>query len=152
MIPKRTMYLAFPGMGKTTYAKTHPGVLDLDFGNFRSALKVSPRENGKLYPAFISLAKRYADQGWVILTNEPGLIPLAKQSGFKIVVEVPSDVEELVRRVALRDGKGNAFVKALRSNAPSWVSGWISTARKYKLPLVKGKYFEEVKMPYERRI
>jgi hypothetical protein len=150
---QRIAYIAFPGMGKTTYAKSHTGVIDLDYGMFRDSwFKTFYQHHpkmGAINRMFTHLCVKYAKQGWIILTNDPALAPLLKQSGFNVIIEVPSDVEELVERVALRDGEKDAFVQALRRNGPEWVSSWIQTATKYQLPLVKGKYFKEVNMPYE---
>lgn len=135
------VYIAFPGMGKTTYALHHPGVVDLDFGSFRSALGVAPARQSTIYNAFVKFANTYTKGGYTVLTNDPGLIPLFKQDGYTIVVSLPSDVEELVKRVVARHSNP-AFDKALEQNAVRWVEDWVKLANRYGAKISRQRFFE----------
>jgi len=66
--------LAFPGTGKTPLARKDPRYLDLDFGFFRTALGVKKEDEAILYQPFVDMARMYEDQGFVVLTNEPGIL------------------------------------------------------------------------------
>lgn len=131
--------IAFPGMGKTTYALHTPGVVDLDFGSFRSALGVSPQQQGSIYPQFVKYLQFYRKL-WLILTNDPGLIPGLKSAGFQVVVNVPSDLNDLLRRVQQRDGKDRPFAMQLAKNLPRWVDDWKKLAARYQVQLVESDY------------
>lgn len=140
------IFVAFPGMGKTTYALSHSGVVDLDFGNFRSAMKVAKENEHILLPAFQRLVSIYVKDGFDVFTNEPSTIPLIKQIGSSIMVVLPRDIPELVMRVRKREQKrhGNlAFVKALAQNGTNWVSDWDKIARKYNISVQYVNYLEE---------
>lgn len=153
VLPGGQIYIAFPGLGKTTYARQHCNVVDLDFGTYRSARMVSPNEQKSLYPEFSRYVKYWFKDGWIVLTNDQGLIPYLKQfAEGRIVVELPENVNDLVLRVARREkvsGKNQIFANALAKNAFQWVEGWQSYARKYNIPVIHTKFFKEVPMPYE---
>lgn len=134
------VYIAFPGMGKTTYALHHPGVVDLDFGSFRSALGVAPARQATIYNAFVKFANTYTRGGFTVLTNDPGLIPLFKQDGYNVIVSVPSDIEDLVKRVVARHSNP-AFDKQLKIHADEWVEDWVQTANRYGAKLHRERYF-----------
>lgn len=134
------IYVAFPGMGKTTYALHHAGVVDLDFGSFRSAMGVAPKRQSTLYSSFVKLANTYTRGGFNVLTNDPGLIPMFKQDGYNVIVSLPEDVGELVNRVILR-GSNPAFDRSLAAHADEWVEGWAKTAKRYGAKIVYQKYF-----------
>lgn len=134
------IYVAFPGMGKTTYALHHPGVVDLDFGSFRSAMGVAPARQATLYNAFVKFANTYTRGGYTVLTNDPGLIPLFKQDGYQVIVSLPSDEEDLVKRVRARDSNP-AFSKQLEQHATEWIEGWVKAANRYGAKIVRQRYF-----------
>lgn len=143
------VYVAFPGMGKTTYALSHAGTIDLDFGNFRSALKVEKENEHVLFPAFQRLAKFYFKDGYDVLTNEPSMIPLMKQfAERRMVMILPRDKTALVQRVQERERRRHVnadFPIALAKNVDSWVSDWAKIAQKYDITVMYVNYFEEVK-------
>lgn len=134
------IYVAFPGMGKTTYALHHSGVVDLDFGAFRSALGVSPARQSTIYSAFVKFANTYTKGGYTVLTNDPGLIPFFKQDGYQVTVSLPSDEEDLVKRVLARHSNP-AFDKQLELHANEWIEGWVKTANRYGAKIVRQRYF-----------
>lgn len=142
------IFVAFPGMGKTTYALSHPGVIDLDFGNYRSSLKVDKKQEGTLLTPFARLMKYYYKDGYDVLTNDPKLINLAKQfAEGRVVVVLPKDFQEHVERVKQREEKRHVnaeFPKLLAENVDKWVHDWESIAARFKVPVRRVKYFEEV--------
>lgn len=141
------IFVAFPGMGKTTYALSNAGVVDLDFGNFRSALKVAKEDEHTLFPSFQRLAKYYFKDGYDVLTNEPNLIPLLKQfAENRIVVVLPKNNAALVQRVQEREEKKHvnaSFPIALAQNIDSWIDGWTKISDQYHVPIKCVDYFEE---------
>lgn len=139
-----TVYIAFPGMGKTTYALHHAGVVDMDFGSFRSAMGVAPARQATLYDPFIKLCNTFTKGGFTVLTNEPGLIPFFKQCGYVIVVNLPSDVEDIIKRV-LERGSNPAFDREYSKMAPKWVEDWKKIAEKYGAKILFSKYFSILK-------
>lgn len=131
---------AFPGMGKTTYALQHPQVVDLDFGNFRSALKVKKEDEAQLILPFSRLMKYYFRDGFTILCNEPSLIPLVKQfAEGRIYMVLPRSKVDLVERVKQRAQQSNyhdkGFADLMEKNIESWVSDWEQMAYKYNIPI-----------------
>lgn len=142
------IFVAFPGMGKTTYALSHSGVVDLDFGNFRSALKVPREQQHTLYSAYQRLAKYYFKDGYDVLTNDQGLIPFLKQfAEGRIIMVLPLNEAEHVERVKQRE-KANpinaGFPKMLSENISTWVDDWAEVANRYNIPINHVRYFEEV--------
>lgn len=134
------IYVAFPGLGKTTYALHHPGVVDLDFGSFRSALGVAPARQSTIYSAFVKFANTYTKGGFIVLTNEPALIPLFKQDGYKIVVCLPENVDAIVKRVIDRHSNP-AFDRIFSENAAKWSDDWAKIAKRYGAQIVYQKSF-----------
>lgn len=106
--------LAFPGMGKTPLARKDPRYLDLDFGFFRTALQVPKEDEAILYQPFATLAKMYADQGYIVLTNEPGLLKHIKVHA----VYLPKEGKYSARKL----GVDQATVK-------EWIAGWEAAAK-----------------------
>lgn len=149
------VYFAFPGMGKTTYARQHANVVDLDFGTYRSARLVEPKEQSVLYPEFSRLMKYYYKYGFIVLTNDYKLIPFVKQfAEGRMVMELPVNGEVLARRVMERDqaeGGNITFARALSQNVLTWVKDWERYAQKYHIPVIKTEFFKEVNMPYESK-
>lgn len=135
-----TVYIAFPGMGKTTYALRHPGVADLDFGSFRSALGVAPKSQATIYSPFVKFCNTYIKGGFVVVTNDPGLIPMFKQQGCQVIVSLPSDEDDLVKRVLDRHSNP-AFDKMLQAHATEWIEGWVKQANRYGAKIVRQRYF-----------
>nr|UBR89008.1 hypothetical protein [Picobirnavirus sp.] len=138
---KAEVFVAFPGMGKTTYALQHAGVVDLDFGSFRSAFGVHPKQQGSLFPAFVKFINTFSKSGFTVLTNEPGLIPLLKSSGYQVVVSLPANKQALVQRV-LKRASNPAFDKQLSIHVDEWVSDWARTAKKYGAEIRYQQYFD----------
>lgn len=138
------IYVAFPGMGKTTYARQHAGVVDLDFGSFRSALGVAPKMQATLFGPFVKFANTYTKGGFTVLTNEPGLIPYLKQDGYKVIVSLPKDISDLVDRV-LKRHLNPTFDKMLAENAESWMNDWARTAKRYGAEITYSRYFNILK-------
>lgn len=134
------IYVAFPGMGKTTYALQHPGVVDLDFGSFRSAMGVAPKAQSTLFSPFVKFINTYTRGGFTVLTNEPGLIPFLKQDGYQVTVALPSDEEDLVKRVLARHSNP-AFDKQLEQHVSEWTSDWARVADRYGAKIVRQRYF-----------
>jgi len=146
---RNIVLFAFPGMGKTTYALHKPGAIDLDFGNFRSANKVTKEKDSVLQMPFSRLIKYYFRDGYNVLTNEPALIPLVKQfTGNRIAVALPVDPDELVERVIQRSKGDNYhsqdFAKQMKDNIDEWLQGWTKVALKYEVPIHWVTYVEEV--------
>lgn len=107
--------LAFPGMGKTPLARKDPRYLDLDFGFFRTALAVPKEDEAVLYAPFAKLAKMYANQGFIVLTNEPGLLTDVKIDQMYL----PKDSKYSARKL-----------KVDKATAEEWIAGWESAAKK----------------------
>lgn len=148
---KNRVFFAFPGMGKTTYALSKAGAVDLDFGNFRSAFGRG-RKSGNtadLLIPFSKLIKYYWQDGYNVLTNEPSLIPLVKQfaEGY-ITMVLPKDDELHVERVKQRALGNNRhdlqFAREMERHYDEWINGWMEKASNYKLPIKFVHYFEEV--------
>lgn len=144
------IYVAFPGMGKTTYALRHGGVIDLDFGNFRSAMgrRRDISDSAALKVPFSRLIRYYYQDGFNVFTNEYTLIPLIKQfAEGNIVMVLPSNIETHVRRVNARAKQNNrheiSFAKEMESNISTWVEDWSSFARVYKIPVKYVSLVEE---------
>lgn len=106
--------LAFPGMGKTPLARKDPRYLDLDFGFFRTALKVPKEDEAILYKPFADLAKMYADQGYIVLTNEPGLLKFIKVASMFL----PKDSKYSARKLGVD-----------KATADEWIAGWEAAAK-----------------------
>lgn len=134
------VYVAFPGMGKTTYARHTAGVVDLDFGSFRSAMGVAVKSQATLFPSFVKFANTFTKGGFTVLTNDPGLIPFFKQDGYQVVVSLPSDEDDLVKRVLARHSNP-AFDSALKEHASEWVQDWVKTANRYGVKIMRQRYF-----------
>lgn len=113
--------LAFPGMGKTPLTKRESGYIDLDFGFFRSALGVRKEDEATLLKPFAKLAKMYADQGFIVLSNEPKLMDVMRVTK----VYLPKDVRYSARKL-----------KVPVETAQEWVKGWDDMARKHSVPVV----------------
>jgi hypothetical protein len=113
--------LAFPGLGKTPLAKRESRYIDLDFGFFRSALGVKKEDEAKLLRPFADLAKFYADQGYIVLTNEPKLMDVMKITK----VYLPKDVKYSARKL-----------KVDEKTAEQWVADWEQLAVKHHVPVV----------------
>jgi hypothetical protein len=114
--------LAFPGMGKTPLAKRESRYLDLDFGFFRSALDVQKKDEAKLLKPFAKLAKMYADQGYIVLTNEPKLMEVMKITK----VYLPTDAKHVAKKL-----------KVPISTAEEWIQDWNDIAQKHHVPVVR---------------
>lgn len=138
--PGKRVYVAFPGMGKTTYALHHAGVVDLDFGSFRSALGVPSNSQQTVFGPFIKLLNTYSRGGFTVLTNEPSLTPYLKSSGYQVIIVVPDDVEEVKQRV-LKRGSNPAFDKLFATHAQDWIHDWESIGKRYGVKVVHQKYF-----------
>lgn len=114
--------LAFPGMGKTPLAKSNGRYLDLDFGFFRTALKVHKDNEQALLSAFARMAKSYENSGYIVLSNEPKLMSVSK-----------------IDRVYLPKGKGLKYAArklgTSESTTQEWVTGWAKQACKYNVPV-----------------
>lgn len=78
--------VAFPGSGKTYFAKRANFVIDLDFGHFRTAMGKTKAQESTLLDRFAKMIDAYVDEGWCVLTNEPALIPLLKSKPLKVIV------------------------------------------------------------------
>jgi hypothetical protein len=113
--------LAFPGMGKTPLAKRESRYFDLDFGFFRSALSVPKEEEAKLLKPFAKFAKMYADQGYIVLTNEPKLMDVMKITK----VYLPKDPKFSAKKL-----------KVPVSTAAEWIQDWKDRADKHHIPVV----------------
>lgn len=148
------IFVAFPGMGKTTYALSHSGIVDLDFGYLRSALQVPKDNQHTIYAAYQRLASYYFREGYDILTNDQGLIPFLKQfAEGDIVMVLPLNNDEHAVRVMQREAGRNgnkAFAKALKENIDTWADDWAHVANKYHIPIHHVRYFEEVADEYRK--
>lgn len=113
--------LAFPGIGKTPLAKRESRYLDLDFGFFRSALDVQKKDEAKLLKPFAKLAKMYADQGYVVLSNEPKLMEVMKIAK----VYLPKDARYAAKKLNVS-----------RDTANEWIQGWADAAKQHSVPVV----------------
>jgi len=113
--------LAFPGMGKTPLAKRESRYLDLDFGFFRSALDVRKEDEATLLKPFAKLAKMYAEQGYIVLTNEPKLMEVMKITK----VYLPKDARYSAKKL-----------KVPVSTAEEWIQNWATSAKKFNVPVV----------------
>jgi hypothetical protein len=113
--------LAFPGLGKTPLARKDPRYLDLDFGFFRTALAVPKEDEAVLYKPFADLAKMYADQGFIVLTNEPGLLKHIKVSKMFL----PKDSKFSARKLGVD-----------KTTADEWVASWDATAKQNNVPVI----------------
>lgn len=112
--------LAFPGMGKTPLAKRRSRYLDLDFGFFRSALNVRKEDEATLLKPFAKLAKMYADQGFIVLSNEPKLMQVMKINH----IYLPKDVKYSAKKL-----------KVPVETAQEWVDGWVQDAKAHSVPV-----------------
>lgn len=141
--------LAFPGMGKTTLALREPGLIDLDYGSFRTALNKAPSDDQtQVMRSFMRLANRYGSEGFIVLSNEPQLLPYLKQSGWDILMVLPTDYTDIHARISARygdDGQWHGhFLEAMRENQAKWVNDWIKLADRYHVNYVQVKYLSEV--------
>lgn len=112
--------LAFPGMGKTPLTKRESRYIDLDFGFFRSALNVQKKDEAKLLKPFAKLAKMYADQGFIVLSNEPKLMGVLKVHH----VYLPKDMKYSAKKMGVDI-----------NTISEWVEGWDTMAKKYHVPV-----------------
>lgn len=78
------LLIAFPTSGKTTLARNVTGVMDLDFGHFRAAFECTKRGELCIIPIFTRLIRRYLAEGWVVVTNEPAILPFLNQDELDI--------------------------------------------------------------------
>lgn len=130
----------FPWYGENNLRPISAGIVDLDFGSFRSALGVVPKSQSTIYSPFVKFINTFVKGGFSVVTNEPGIIPLLKQSGYKVVVSLPDSIEDLVRRV-LKRNSNPAFDAQLKLNAEKWVSDWERLGKKYGAEVIFQKYF-----------
>lgn len=141
--------LAFPGMGKTTLALRVPGLIDLDYGSFRTALDVDPRQDQTAtLQKYMKLANKYGAEGFTILSNEPQLMPYLKQSGWEVEVVLPAKDVDLADRISRRYGNDGGwhgrFLGALKKNQSEWVDNRIKEATKYDFKIHRVHYLSEV--------
>lgn len=150
MHPTKRFVLAFPGMGKTTLAKRKPGLIDLDYGSFRTALLKEPTDDQKsVIRSFMILANRYGAEGFTVLSNEPKLMPYLKNNGRSVMVVLPKSDVDLAKRIAERyhadDGGWHGhFLFNLATHQDDWVRGWEDSAKKYGFKVYKVNYLSEV--------
>lgn len=105
--------LAFPGMGKTPLAKQQGKYIDLDFGNFREAMGFSKAEEHKLHEPFIKLIRLYESQGYVVLSNDPGLMSVAD------IVYLPANPKFSARKL-----------KVSETQVMDWINDWVERAER----------------------
>lgn len=116
------LILAFPGMGKTPLSKKSGKYLDLDFGHFREALNVQKDNELSIMPAFSKLVRKYEDDGFVVLSNDPKLMKFAKVNK----VFLPANLSDSAKKMGVS-----------KEQVASWVADWKAEAEKYKVPTLE---------------
>lgn len=137
MRPK--VILALPGSGKSTLSLTKPGFIDLDFGSLREAFGYDKRNDYKLYKPFGRLAHFYISRGFVVLSNEPGVIPELKQKGIDIAMFIADETTA----DNIKHRGDTKFAADVRKHWDEWVTGWRKAATQYDVPVVTGKYVSD---------
>jgi hypothetical protein len=66
--------LAFPGLGKTTLAKTQEGFVDLDFDYYRESGNMTGISHQAQLNLYAQMARRYDEEGFTVLLNEPEVL------------------------------------------------------------------------------
>jgi len=137
---KPSVVLAFPGTGKSTAAKQLPGVIDLDFGFFRSAFKVRKEDEATLLEPYSKMVLQFVNSGFTVLINEPKVVPYLLQKHINVQVVVPEQdtIGEVASRVKARGGVGDrAFAAAMLKSGLSWVADWLKTAISHNLSFIE---------------
>lgn len=144
----RAVFVAFPGIGKTTYARSHTNVVDLDYGYYDKAFKAAysgrDQKKGPINFIFTRMISSYLKDGWVVLTNHPYIIKNLVGEKMKVIMVLPSDPDDLVKRVENRDGQKNKFVIDLKQNIHKWINDWERIAKEYNVDIAYVNYFGQV--------
>jgi hypothetical protein len=115
--------LAFPGIGKTPYAKKHLNFVDLDFGFLRTSFGVAKEAEFRLIPAYARLIREYTKEGWNVLINEPKVLSL---------LDGCCDVCVLPRSEAFSAHKLGVDL----TTCQHYIQRWAHTAARFDVPVV----------------
>lgn len=114
------VYLAFPSLGKTPLALKSGKYLDLDFGHFREAFNLGKDKEDTLIQPFAALVRKYENDGFIVLINDPKLI----RTGVVTKVFLPKVVTRAAKKLRVPEDTAN-----------QWVQDWFREAEKYHLPV-----------------
>lgn len=111
--------VAFPGSGKTYFAKRANFVIDLDFGHFRAAMGKTKAQEATILDRFAKMIDAYVSEGWCVLTNEPALIPLLAQKPVKVIVPAAGTIafERAGRKLGMSPAQLNLAIHNWRDAA-----------------------------------
>lgn len=136
MQQEKIYLFVFPGLGKTTLCHKEGGFYDADWGYFRASFG----ESESTIRGYCKIANINAKEGFIVLVNEPSLMPRIKQQATSILCVIPRDDSNVGDRVLERERikpVNKKFATDYAANWRQWKEGWRKMANRLSIPVVE---------------